>query len=324
MSKPVVKFLIIRFSSIGDIVLTTPIIRCLKKQVENAEIHYLTKKAYSSILKGNPYIDKIHEFDKDLNKTISELKKENFHYVIDLHHNLRSSIVKIRLNLISFSFPKINFQKWLLVNFKINILPKIHIVERYFSTLKLFDVKNDNEGLDYFIPPEEEVNLNRLHFQSDYIAFAIGGKHNTKKLPAEKIISICTKINIPVILLGGEEDEKEGEHIQKSNPEKIYNACGRYTINQSASILKNSLLVITHDTGMMHIAAALKKKIISIWGNTIPEFGMYPYLPGKDSKIIEVKELSCRPCSKLGYKTCPKKHFRCMIGINEDELIKAL
>ena len=101
---------------------------------------------------------------------------------------------------------------------------------------------------------------------------------------------------------------------------KVYNACGRFSINQSASLVQQARVVITPDTGLMHIAAAFKKKIISVWGNTIPEFGMFPYLPDKDSRIIQVEGLSCRPCSKIGYSSCPKKHFRCMNDIDEKQL----
>ena len=152
---------------------------------------------------------------------------------------------------------------------------------------------------------------------NDYIAFAIGGKHATKKLPTNKIISICNKLNRQAILIGDKEDFRNGEEIV-SKTKNTQNACGRYSIGQSAFIIKNAIYVITHDTGMMHIAAAFKKKIYSVWGNTIPAFGMSPYLANKGSKIIEVESLSCRPCTKIGFEKCPKGHFDCMQKIDED------
>lgn len=199
-----VKFLIIRFSSIGDIVLTTPVIRCLKLQVPDVQIHYLTKKSFESILKTNPYIDKLHLLDDSLKKTTDQLLEENFDYIIDLHHNLRSSLVKSRLKVLSFSFNKLNIAKWLLVNFKINLLPDIHIVDRYINTLRLFDIANDNIGLDFYICPDNEVDLQSLpvQFQGGYIGFVIGAKHNTKKLPVNKIAGIINITGLPVILLG--------------------------------------------------------------------------------------------------------------------------
>jgi len=301
------KFLIIRFSSIGDIVLTTPVVRCLKTQISDAEVHFVTKKQFKGLVENNPYIDKYFLLEKSLNDLLTDLKSENYDYVIDLHNNLRTSIIKLRLGVKAFSFDKLNWQKWLLVNLKINKLPNIHIVDRYLATLNDFGVVNDNKGLDYFIP----TITNPLNLEpNSYVAFAIGGQHNTKKLPNHKIIELCSKINKTVVLLGGKEDETNGQEIADKVGEKVINYCGKCNLNQSAEIVRQSEYIITHDTGMMHIAAALKKKVISIWGNTVPEFGMYPYQT--EYKVIENKELSCRPCSKIGYKKCPKGHFKCM------------
>ncbi len=318
-----VKFLIIRFSSIGDIVLTTPVVRNLKKQIENAEIHYLTKKQYAGILETNPYVDKVHVLDESFSELIPKLRAEYYHYVIDLHKNLRTLRVKRALRNTSFSFNKINWEKWLMVNLKINKLPNLHIVDRYLDTVKVFIDENDLKGLDYFIPQKDEVDITSLpeNFHTGYIAFAIGAQHATKKLPDEKIISICRKINKPIVLLGDKHDSIVAEKVVNEVEGKIYNACGKYNLNQSASLVKQAELLITHDTGLMHIAAAFKKKIISVWGNTIPEFGMYPYLSGEGSEIIEVKGLKCRPCTKIGFSKCPKKHFKCMNDIDEEQLV---
>lgn len=319
-----IKFLIIRFSSIGDIVLTSPVIRCLKKQVEGARIHYLVKQKFSPLVSANPFIDKVHLFENDLNKTIKELKAENFDYIIDLHNNIRSSIVKLRVKAIPFSFHKQNFNKWLLVNLKINHMPGISIVDRYFDPVKTFDVTNDGKGLDYFIPEKDFVSTTLLPvvFRKGFIIFAIGANHATKRMHVEKIIDLIKNINLPVILLGDENDKIQGDQIVKATGNNVFNACGLYNINQSASIVKQSKVVISHDTGLMHIAAAFNKKIISVWGNTVPEFGMYPYQPDPDSRIIQMENLKCRPCSKLGFKKCPKKHFRCMNDINTKQVAR--
>jgi len=319
-----VDFLIIRFSSIGDIVLTTPVIRCLKNQVEGARIHYLTKKQYVPVIAANPHIDKIHVLEDNLNKVISMLRRESIDYIIDLHRNMRTSIVKTRLKRMSFSFDKINRQKWLMVNFKINRLPDTHIVDRYLDTVKLFDIKNDGEGLDYFIPQQDEVDISGLPdgFSTGYIALVVGAGHATKQLPQEKLHSLCELIDKPLVLMGGPEDRKLAESICEKFSSGVFNACGDYTINQSASLIRQSRVVISPDTGLMHIASAFKKKIISCWGNTIPELGMQAYHPDPQSVIFEVNELKCRPCSKIGYAKCPKKHFRCMNDIDEGEIAK--
>ncbi len=318
-----VKFLIIRFSSIGDIVLTSPVIRCLKQQVDGAEISFLTKEQFVPLLKANPYIDRIYVY-KDPVGTIRMLKKEEFHYVIDLQNNLRSAWIKSRLAAIPFSFKKLNFEKWLFVNFKKNIMPNIHVVDRYIDTLSLFDVINDGKGLDFFIPPEDEVSISDLPqpFHNGYILFAIGGIHTTKRLPAEKICNICRDLNLPVILSGNRNDALTGETVAASCGKLILNTCGKYNINQSASLVRQADVVITHDSGLMHVAAAFKKKVISVWGNTVPDFGMYPYHPHLDSAVFEVGGLKCRPCSKLGYRKCPKKHFRCMNDQDTGEIAR--
>lgn len=319
------KFLIIRFSSIGDIVLTTPVVRCLKKQVVTADIHYLTKSSFHSIIEPNPYISKAHLFDNNLEEVIEKLKKEDFDYIIDLHHNLRTLKIKRALGKKSFSFNKLNVEKWLLTALKINRLPSVHIVDRYLDTVKEFGIKNDKLGLDYFIPEAERVNETDIpaSHHAGYIAVAIGAALNTKKMPLPKLTALCKGINHPIILLGGKEDVENGLVIAGSDPHKIYNACGKFSINESADLVRRSKFVITHDTGLMHIAAAFNKPMISVWGNTIPEFGMTAYYANANitDARVEVKNLKCRPCSKIGFAKCPKRHFNCMENITEAEII---
>lgn len=309
------KILIIRFSSIGDIVLTTPIIRCVKKQFPDAEVHYVTKEVFKNILIHNPYIDKVHAFKEDISELYEPLKAENFDVVIDLHKNLRSLRLKQKLKAKNYSFDKLNLQKFLAVNFKqINKLPNKHIVDRYFDAVAPLGIKSDGKGLDHFIHQNDRVDVSSLltdHLQKTFVALVVGGSYFTKKIPLNKLSEICKNSKLPIIVLGGKEDKPVGDELQNQFPHLI-NTCGQYTINQSASIIEQAEWVVSSDTGLMHIAAAYNKKIISMWGNTIPEFGMSPYLPNLENKILEVKNLSCRPCSKLGYKKCPKVHFKCM------------
>ncbi len=324
------RILIIRFSSIGDIELTSPIVRCIKKQLAgDVEIHFLTKEMYLPLLAENPYIDKIFTIQQNVREVLPRLRREKYDFIIDLHHNLRSWITKLALLRPSGTFPKKNIHKWLLVNLKINLMPKTHVVDRYFYAARKFKITNDSQGLDYFIPDADRIPLDILPdiHRGGYIAFVIGAKHNTKILPEEKIVSLCRKINQPLILIGGPEDQERGDSIALQAGELVYNACGPLNINQSASLIAQADLVITHDTGLMHIAAAFRKRIISIWGNTVPAFGMFPYYPEHFSNlsfIQEVKGLRCRPCSKLGFASCPRKHFRCMKEINEEAVVKLI
>lgn len=330
------KILIIRFSSIGDIVLTTPVIRVLKKQLKDVELHYATKVEYRQLVESNPHVDKVHVLEKSLSDLIKPLKEEKFDYIIDLHNNSKSLLIKSLLRTKSSSFKKLNIEKWLAVNLKFNMLPNRHIVDRYVDTVKSLGVKMDQTGLDYFIPHKDVVEDDWLpeEYRHDLVVFAIGAKFGTKRLPKERIIEVCDKINKPVILLGGKEDEEVGQYItdffEKKNKNEpyekglkdlnkktiVFNGCGKFNLNQSASIIKKSIAVFTHDSGLMHIASAFEKHVYSIWGNTVPEFGMYPYRT--KFTVFENNSLTCRPCSKIGHNECPVGHFNCMNKQNFD------
>lgn len=323
------KILVIRFSSIGDIVLTTPVIRCLKNQIQDVEIHVLTKKKFSSLYKTNPYVDKVYEYEDSLKKNITELKFENYSFVVDLQKNKRSVRVTQTLHCPHASFPKLNFRKFLLKTFKINVMPDIHIVDRYFKAVEKLGVSNDYEGLDFFISEKNNYPMDKLPlcFQAGYHAFVIGGTYKTKILPASKIIEVLKKIKQPVVLLGGPDDVERADEVLAAVDEdsavNVISFVGKINLEQSASLVKNAKSVLTNDTGLMHIAAAFHKNIVSVWGNTVPELGMYPYLPKESEKchIIECKNVRCRPCSKLGFKDCPKKHFRCMMEMDADSIV---
>ena len=319
------KILVVRFSSIGDIVLTTPVLRALKHTPGlDAEVHFVTKKAFAPVVKANPNIDKVHLLEDSLGSLVRTLRNERFNYIIDLHNNLRSTLLKLRLMRPSRAFNKLNVEKWLLARLKINRLPDVHIVDRYFEAGRRFHLKNDQQGLDYFLAEKDAVWPDSLpmEFRDAYVAFVIGGAHATKRLPNQKIIDICRRLKKPVILLGGPEDAKNGRIIQAACGDFVFNTCGKISLNNSAFLVQQARVVLTHDTGLMHSAAAFNKPIISVWGNTVPEFGMYPYMPQnpENSIIMEISGLPCRPCDKIGFEQCPKGHFDCMEKISHEKV----
>lgn len=322
------KILFIRFSSIGDIVLTSPVLRCVKAQLPDVEIHVATKPQYAALFETNPNVAKVHLLQHDMRLLISELQSENFSYVVDLHKNFRSARIRWALKKPSASFPKLNLKKYLLVRFKMNFMPDTHIVDRYFEAVKPLHVVNDGAGLDYFIP-ESTILPDKLlpeKFNKRYCAVVIGGQHFTKIFPAEKIVEVFMENDMSLILLGGKEDAARGEWIAAQLGSRAINLAGKLDLNQSALCIKNADCVLTNDTGLMHISAALQKPTVSLWGNTLPSFGMYPYMPVKreNSLIIENKEIKCRPCSKLGHPECPEKHFDCMLTLNAKKIAEAL
>jgi len=324
-----IKILIIRFSSIGDIVLTSPVIRALHNLPQRPEIHFIVKEKFVQTLIHNPYINKLYTIEKEITEVLSDLKSENYDYIIDLHSNLRSKRLKMALTSKSYSFNKLNIRKWLSIKLKYNLLPDIHIVDRYMETIAFLGTQNDGLGLDYFISEQDRKQTSELiaKFKNAYHVFVIGGAHFTKQIPSELLIKIANSSTLPIILVGGPEDRAKGEFIIENSNGNIFNACGVFNLNESASIIEQCRKVVSSDTGMMHIASAFQKPILSIWGNTIPEFGMSPYFAEnkkQNNHIFEVQELSCRPCSKIGYKACPKKHFNCMYQIDTDSIIKTL
>ncbi|MCB9192721.1 MAG: glycosyltransferase family 9 protein [Flavobacteriales bacterium] len=307
------RILVIRFSSIGDIVLTSPVVRALRKRFPEADIRFVTKPQFAELVEHNPYINGVYYLNDSLNELAKELKKFGPDLVVDLHHNLRTRILRTLIGGEWRSFHKLNVEKWLKVNFNVDRLPKTHIVDRYIETVKEFGVENDGQGLDFFFPSDFQAPEISEDLKPGFVAVVVGAKFKTKQLPRHKLMEVCNGISKPILLIGGPEDSTLGESISGNSQGVVVNGCGRFSLLESAWLLKQAELVVTHDTGMMHIAAAFNKKIISVWGNTIPEFGMYPYLPeGGYSFISEVKKLDCRPCSKIGYDKCPKGHFNCM------------
>lgn len=318
------KVLIIRFSSLGDIVLTSLAVRCIKKQT-GAEVHYLTKTSFSDIVSSNPYIDKVWLLNKSLNELLPSLKKENYDLIVDLHNNLRSRLLRLSLFTIpAVSYDKGNFAKWLSVHFKINRFSKKHVAIKYLQSLNKWKVNDDGLGLDYFIPEKDKVNIvSILRHNQPFIALVIGAAHFTKRVPEIKLKEIISKMKSDhaIVLVGGKAEKATGDTLVQ---EGVINTCGQYSINQSASILAQSAIVISPDTGMMHIAAALKKPIRSIWGSTLAEFGFWPYYGNHHPDLntsFEVKGLACRPCARFGRNECPKGHFDCMMKQDYDGLI---
>jgi len=321
------KILIVRFSSIGDIVLTTPVVSGLYRHINNVEIHYLTKLPFAPLLAHNPKIKKIYTIEKNIDEVIHYLKAEKYDYLIDLHHNLRTFMLKRNLKIPHHSFRKLNIQKWLLVNFRYNKMPHLHIVDRYFETVRFLGVTNNFEGCELFFSPSDVIDTYKRWNLSPqgYLAVAIGAQFATKMLPINLLIDILKKVNFPIILLGGKNDKQRSLQLLDglhNHSQRIVNAVDQLSLMESASVVSSAKAILTHDTGLMHIATAFKIPIVSVWGNTVPALGMYPYYP-KDSKkysVHQVEELSCRPCSKIGYDSCPKKHFHCMTLQNVDSI----
>lgn len=326
------KILVVRFSSIGDVVLTTPVVRCLAEQLPDAEIHFITKKAFVPLLEGNPHIHRIITIHSSVKEQLAALKQENYDVIVDLHNNVRTFRLKRALGKRSFTFPKKNIAKFLLTTFKWNRMPDVHVVDRYFEAVEPLGVQNDRKPCELFLRTNDRVDLSEYGLvDQSFVAVAMGAQFATKQMPVQLMADVLAGMQIPVVLLGGPGDRERADALTELlKQQKIVDFCGKITLLQSADVLRHASVLLTGDTGLMHIATAFNVPVVSVWGNTVPAFGMYPYLPDHKElfSIHEVNGLSCRPCSKIGHKSCPKKHFNCMMlqnsGVIREDILKRI
>ncbi|GAB3933796.1 glycosyltransferase family 9 protein [Mucilaginibacter myungsuensis] len=314
------KILVIRFSSMGDIIYTTPVVRCIKKQVRNAEVHFLTKPIFKYIYDNNPYLDKLLLLKGSLSETIADIKAEKYDHIVDLHSNLRTSIIKLRTGVKSTTYNKQRFKKWLSLKFKLKTIEPIHLVDRYLKAAAPLGVVNDGLPIDYYVKQQHNLSDLLPASHQKFVAFIIGATHFTKRMPNEKVISICQQLDLPVVLLGGKDVKANAEEIAKALGPKAYDACGVTSLDESVFLVSHAESIIGFDTGLTHIAEAFNKPIASIWGSTVPELlGVQPYKI--DKSLVAGVELSCRPCSKFGLAKCPQGHFKCMYDIDEQSIV---
>lgn len=301
-------------------------LRAVKAQLNDVEIHYLTKYAFAPIVSANSNVSKVYSIKKSIDEVISELKDEQYDWIIDLHNNIRTKGLKSKLRRPSKTMRKLNKEKWMLVNLKINKMPDVHVVDRYFETVAHLGVTPDGKPCDFFIEPKNEVDLTKWELTpNSFVTIAIGAQHATKCLPVEKLVELIQKIEHPIVLIGGPTDEEKADALLKSVDKNVVNTVGKLNLQQSASMVKQSRHLITHDTGMMHIASSFEIPMTTVWGNTVPDFGMYPYQPeNKTYSIHQVEGLKCRPCSKIGSESCPKKHFDCMQAQDIEGIVKSI
>lgn len=305
------KILIIRLSSLGDILLTTPFIRSIKNQFPDTELDFILREEYSDLLKLNPYLNKVITFSRienDNHKILKEINNSKYDLVIDLQNNLRSKRIVSKIRTKSVSFSKNSWNKFLLVNFKINNLkdaPQIPV--RYSQTISGF--KLDDNGLDLFTDKTPNVKLEQ---KENLIGFCPGARHFTKRWPKEYYIELGKKLTASgytVVLFGGKIDIEICAELANEIPGAI-NLSNINDILQTTADMKLCIAIVCNDSGLMHTASAVGTIVVTIFGSSVIEFGFAPY--NCANLILENNLLTCRPCSHIGRSSCPKKHFDCM------------
>ena len=310
------KILIIRLNSIGDIVLTSPVIRSLFEK--GHEVHFLLKKAYVPLVEFHPCIKQVWTYEKDDNKDlIRNLQKEDFDVVVDLHNNVRSWQIKRALKSQNYTLSKPRIKYFLMEKFGLKVSKQKHIVERYLDVIKSI-APNSERHLEIFTGnPPMPINLPQT-----FVALAIGAAFFTKQIPVQKLLSLIEACSLPILLLGDQNDKELAKQLLSKSNKSLVDLTGELSILQSAEIVRKAKYLMTGDTGLMHIAAAFQTPVLSIFGSTHPVLGYTPYDPLDKgiNVIVENENCICRPCTKQGRHSCPKGHFECMDGLTDRQL----
>ena len=337
------KILIIRFSSLGDILLVSPLLRAVRLRYPSARIDFLVKKEYSEILRFHPAISSIIELASngrsDLSAVIRRVRKERYDLVIDLHNSIRSVIVRLfsgcwRRTVVK----KYIFVRWLLVRWKKNYYKRIvSVADRYLATMAKFGIKGDDRGLELFLPDEVlssvRMRLGKYHLEKyeTVIGFAPTARHATKRWPQERFIEtgieIASASRVKILVFGGKNEIEYCADIvhminTAANAPAAENCASEFTLMESAAVMDRCEVVVTNDSGLMHLAAARHRKIVALFGSTVAEFGFFPY--GTESIVLEKKSLACRPCTHIGRAECPLGHFSCLVDISARDVVAAV
>jgi lipopolysaccharide heptosyltransferase II len=325
------KVLVIRFSSLGDVLLTTPVLRCLKKQKPDCHIHFLTKSSNFELLYKNPNIEKIFVLQDSIKQTVKSLAEEKYDLVIDLHNNRRSRRVRNKLRCKNVVYRKENIHKWLTILTKHDWMSGRHVVQRYMQAVENLGVVDDGAGLDLFLPEEvcgeafKTRTIGKYTIASitdrPYVAVPCGAQHETKRIPLDKLMILTSLIKTRVVLLGDKSDKHRIRDWGAQFGPNVVNLCGKTSLLESAALIRDAAAVVTPDSAMMHVAAAFKKPLIAVWGATKASFGFAPFrTPHIDCRV---SGLWCRPCSRMGTTRCPLGHFKCMNNQNWQSIANA-
>ncbi len=318
--------LVIRLSSIGDIVLTTPVLRRLHAAWPTASIDYCVKPAFLPLLERSPYLQTIC--------TTQDLPSGHYDLVVDLQNNLRSRGV---LKNISYDriyrYRKQNWKKLLLVRTGINFYGSIDsVVDRYMASMEADDgIADDARGCELWLKESDRTFAARFAKSKGLrLGVCFGARHLTKRYPPGRFASVIEmlseKLDMRFFLLGGTEDVRHADEIiaalSPAAAFQVDNLAGSASLMESAALLEVCDAVLCNDTGLMHIASAFGKQLFVLFGSSVPEFGFLPYKA--PFSLFDVPDLPCRPCSHIGKDRCPKGHLKCMTDIAEESVAEEI
>ena len=328
------QILLIRLSSIGDILLTFPLIQVLHYNYPDTAIDFIIGKNFKDILKPiRPLLRNVIIYDK--NKSQLETRrirkiigKNHYSLIADLHNNLRTFRLIIGQHAKVYRFKKLRVHRFFFVKWRWNVFNVLPVWKRYMQTVPLNFQECGFQPLDF--QPDTEIiyrlktEIPALNSGKKCILIYPGARHFTKRWPLEyysKLITMILEKTDYTIILGGSKDETAYiQPLNKLNQNRVIDTSGKYNLNENFVLVSLCDLIISNDSAPMHMAALLGKPQIAIFGNTVRQFGFYPENP--NAILLEDKTVTCRPCSHIGFDKCPKKHFDCMQMITPEMVYK--
>jgi lipopolysaccharide heptosyltransferase II len=330
---PPPNILAVRFSSIGDVLLTTPLLRAIRRRYPAARITVLTKQFNVPLLSHNPHLDRVIGLSREqpLSSLAAELRAQRFTHQLDLHDNLRSRMLRVLIPGRWSTYPKHRVARAVLIYTKKDrYRDRRPVAERYFSAARDLDVVPDGQPPEFYLAPEAVRKVSDwlasagLARNRSMVAVAPGAAHATKRWPLEHWRMLLRRIadsGLDAVIVGGPDDAQLGEILASSGESRVRNAAGLFGLQETGAVLQRAAALVSSDTGVMHMATAVGTPAVALFGPTVKAFGFFPYTAR--AEVVELA-LSCRPCSSKGSSRCPLGHHRCMVEIQADTVYGAL
>lgn len=317
----------------GDVLLTTPLIRAIRERHPDASITFVTKTSFVSLLADNPRIAEVIGYDPatPLTALAERIRAGRYTHQLDLHGNLRSRWLRLRCGGAWTGYPKHRLARTLLILTKRDrYRDRRPVAERYFDAASRLGVSPAGQPLEFFVRREAMESAQRflsdrgLGLDRPLIAVCPGAQHATKRWPVrhwQHLVTMLTTTGSDVVVLGGPAERQLGDEVAAAGAESAANAAGAFDFPGSAALLKRSHRAVSGDTGLMHLATAVQTPVVALFGPTVRQFGFYPY--GGRATVLE-RDLPCRPCSAMGGPKCPLGHHRCLAEITPAEVFDAI
>jgi len=329
----VLRILCVRFSSIGDVLLTTPLVRALHRRHPDAELYFVTKRAMAPLVVENPHLTQVIELapQERITDLARRLRAVRPTHGLDLHGSLRSKALRWLVPCQWSGYSKRKFARTTLIATKINIYGKhVPVAERYFEAARAarLDVQPDGGPPEFFLAPAARAHI--THWlaeagldQTPVAVIAPGAAHATKRWPIQHwraLIQRLQQLGLGIVAVGGPGIDRE---LAAALEPSVINVAGEFTLQETGACLARATVLISGDTGVMHMATGLGTRVVALFGPTVKPFGFFPYTPPARATVLE-RDLSCRPCSAMGSDRCPLGHHRCLEDVLPDQVAAAV